>query len=117
MPAADLDRAIAFYRDVLGVPFLFRAGGLAFFDCAGTRLMLSTPETGEAQHQGSTLYFTVDDIQAAWQRLGQHQVSLVDQPHLIAQLETVDVWMGFFHDSEGNMLALMSEVARPPSPS
>ncbi|HEU5088330.1 MAG TPA: VOC family protein [Roseiflexaceae bacterium] len=112
MPARNLDRAVAFYRDVLGLPFLFQVPSLAFFDCDGTRLMLSTPETDEVQHHGSTLYFSVDDIQAAWQTLRQHQVNTVDEPHLIAQLETVDVWMGFFNDSEGNLLALMSETPR-----
>src|SRR5688572_27168864 len=57
----DLDRAIPFYRDTLGIPFLFRAGSLAFLDCSGTRLFLGTPEDREFDHPSSTIYFTVDD--------------------------------------------------------
>lgn len=38
----DLPRAIRFYRDTLGLPMMFETNGMAFFDLAGTRLMLGT---------------------------------------------------------------------------
>jgi predicted enzyme related to lactoylglutathione lyase len=110
--AHDLDRAVAFYRVVLGLPFLYRFGSLAFFDCAGTRLLIETPSSPEFDHPGSVLYFTVDDIQAAWETLVARGADIVDQPHIVGKLETVDVWMAFFRDTEGNLLALMAELPR-----
>ena len=108
--AQDLDRAVAFYRDTLGMPCLFRVPNLAFFDCRGIRLMLSRPERPEVDHPASIIYYKVDDLQAAYAALKERGVSFVDEPHLIAKLTDHDLWMAFFHDSEGNTLALMSEV-------
>lgn len=106
----NLDRAVAFYRDTLGLPFLFQAPpGLAFFQCGEVRLMLSRPE-GVAEGHSSVLYYKVADIQQAYATLQARQVAFIDEPHLIAKLPDHDLWMVFFHDSEGNMVALMSEV-------
>jgi catechol 2,3-dioxygenase-like lactoylglutathione lyase family enzyme len=112
MPTADLDRAIAFYRDALGMPFLFRVPNLAFFDCGGVRLMLSPPEESGDGRPGSVLYFKVDDVQAAYPVLRDRGVGFIDEPHIIAQMDTYDLWMAFFQDSEGNTLAIMSESPR-----
>jgi predicted enzyme related to lactoylglutathione lyase len=105
----DLDRAVTFYRDVLGVPLLFTAPpSLAFFDCGGVRLMLSPPSPGH-DHPGSVLYFAVDDITAAHDLLVARGVVFTDVPHKIATLADREVWLAAFTDSEGNPLALMSE--------
>jgi methylmalonyl-CoA/ethylmalonyl-CoA epimerase len=121
IPVRDLDRAVAFYRDVLGLRLLFQAPpGLAFFDCGGVRLMLTLPEGPEkdARHS-SVLYYLVDDIQAAWAavtgRGAKPATAGAPEPHLIAKLPDHDLWMAFVEDSEGNLLGLMSEV-RPPAP-
>jgi predicted enzyme related to lactoylglutathione lyase len=108
----DLQRAIAFYRDTLGLPLLFTAGNLAFFDCGGVRLMLGPAETPELDHPSSILYFRVPDINAAHQRLIDRGVQIVAPPRLIAPMPTYDLWMSGFRDSEGNILELMSEVPR-----
>ena len=108
----DLDRATTFYRDTLGLPLLFSASGMAFFDCGGVRLMLAQPEKPEFDHAGSVLYFTVPDIQAAHQRMTASGAQFVDKPHVVARMPDHDLWMTFFHDSEQNLLALMSEVPR-----
>lgn len=110
--AHDLDRAVAFYRDVLGLPFLYRFGSLAFFDCAGTRLLIETPQSAEFDHPGSILYFTVADIQGTWAQLTADGIDAIDAPHIVGKLDTVDVWMAFFRDTEGNVLALMCEQER-----
>ena len=111
----DLDRAVAFYRDVLGLPFLFQAPpGLAFFSCGGVRLMLSRPEAPEHDRPGSVIYYLVDDLPAAWARTTGRGAAGVSEPHLIARMPDHDLWMGFVNDSEGNLLGLMSEV-RPPA--
>lgn len=111
--AHDVERAAAFYQDVLGLKLLFKAGpGLAFFDCGGVRLMLTRPEKPEFDHPGSVLYFAVPDIQAAHAGMKGKGVQFEDEPHLIAKLPDHDLWMTFFRDSEGNLLALMSEVRR-----
>jgi predicted enzyme related to lactoylglutathione lyase len=109
MRSHDVDRAVRFYRDTLGVPFLFAVPPrLAFFDCAGVRLMLSTPEPG-FDHPGSVLYFAVEDINAAWKMLASRGVTFRTEPHKIATLADREVWLADFEDSEGNTLALMSE--------
>lgn len=109
----DLPRATAFYRDTLGLPLLFTAGNMAFFDCGGVRLMLGLPETPELDHPSSILYFRVADLTSAHQRLIDARVQIVAPPRLIAPMPTYDLWMSAFRDSEGNIHQLMSEVSRP----
>src|SRR5215467_6061790 len=87
----DVERATAFYRDVLGMRFLFAFPGLAFFDCDGVRLMLSKPERKEFDHPSSVLYFRVPDIQAAYATLRERKVDFQDEPHLIARMPEHDL--------------------------
>src|SRR5216684_1287950 len=108
----DLQRATAFYRDVLGLPLLFTAPNLAFFDCAGVRLMLGPAETTEFDHPSSILYFRVPEINAAHRRLLELGVHFLNTPRVIAPMPAYDLWMAGFHDSEGNTMQLMSEVPR-----
>ena len=110
IPVHDLNRAIAFYRDMLGLPLLFIAGQLAFFNCGGVRLMLDVPEKPEFDHPSSILYFSVPDIAAAHRQMLAGGVHFEDQPRVIAKMPDHDLWMTFFRDSEHNLLALMSEV-------
>ena len=106
----DLERAVAFYRDTLGMRFLFQApGGLAFFDCGGIRLMLGVAEKPEFSHPASILYYRVGNIEAAYDTLARRGVNFIDSPHLIARMPTHELWMTFFRDSEENVLALMEE--------
>lgn len=106
----DLDRAVAFYRDTLGVRHLFSTPALAFFDCAGVRLMLSLPEQPSFDHPSSILYFTVPDLRLAYDTLAARGVAFIDKPHLIAKMPDHELWMAFFGDTEGNTHGLMSEV-------
>jgi len=106
----DLKRAITFYRDTLGIKLLFEIPNAAFFQCGSVRLMLSLPEKPEFDHVASIIYYKVADIQAAFQTLSSRGVQFEGQPHLIARMPDYDLWLGFFRDSEGNLLALMSEV-------
>jgi methylmalonyl-CoA/ethylmalonyl-CoA epimerase len=111
--AKDVERAVAFYQEKLGLNLLFKAPpGLAFFDCGGVRLMLTRAEKPEFDHPSSVLYFAVPDIQAAFSTLKESGVEFEDEPHLIAKMPTHDLWMTFFRDSEGNLMGLMSEVPR-----
>ena len=112
MNAHNLERAVAFYRDALGLPLLFTTGNMGFFDCGGVRLMSTLPEKPEFDHPGSVLYFSVPDIESAYRQLEAKNVRFEAKPHLIARLPAHDLWMAFFYDSENNLLALMSEVAR-----
>jgi methylmalonyl-CoA/ethylmalonyl-CoA epimerase len=109
----DVDRAAAFYQDKLGLKLLFKAPpGMAFFDCGGVRLMLSLPEKPEFDHPSSILYFSVPQIQESYRKMKEAGVRFEDEPHFIARMPGHDLWMTFFRDSEGNLLALMSEVPR-----
>jgi len=107
----DVERAVAFYRDTLGLPFLFQPGPhLAFFDAAGVRLMLTLPSAPELDHPSSILYFKVADLAQAHAVLAARGVEILHPPRLTARLPDHELWMCFFKDSEGNLLALMSEV-------
>src|SRR5262245_49386998 len=107
--ARDIDRAVAFYRDTLGLKLLFQAPpALAFFECGGVRLMLG-PAEPEFDHQGSVIYFGVDDIKATHQTLEARGITFRTPPHMVAKLPDREVWLADFVDSEDNVLALMSE--------
>jgi methylmalonyl-CoA/ethylmalonyl-CoA epimerase len=108
----DVERATAFYRDVLGMRFLFEYPGLAFFDCDGIRIMLSRAEKKEFDHPSSILYFRVSDIQSAYQTLRGRKVEFEDEPHIVARMADHDLWMTFFRDPDDNVFALMDEKAK-----
>jgi catechol 2,3-dioxygenase-like lactoylglutathione lyase family enzyme len=108
--AHDLKKMTAFYRDTLGMKFLFEAPNMAFFDCDGVRLMLSAPETPEFDHAPSILYFKVPDIRAAHRELAGRSVRFEGEPHIVTRMPTQELWMAFFRDPENNVHALMSEV-------
>lgn len=109
VPVTDLARAVAFYRDTLGMKFLFQVPNLAFFDCAGVRLMLDVPQDGN-EHHSFVIYYKVDDIEAAHRLLVSRDVVFEDKPHMIARMPDHELWMTFFRDPDSNLLALMSEV-------
>jgi predicted enzyme related to lactoylglutathione lyase len=108
--AHDLPRAVAFYRDTLGMRLLFEVPQMAFFDCAGVRLMLGLPSAPAFDHAASIIYYRVDDIQAAHRTLVERGVTFTEPPHVAARLPDHELWLAFFRDSEKNVLALMSEV-------
>ena len=106
----DVERSAAFYRDALGLRFLFApAPSLAFLMIGGVRLMLSAAE-GEFTPGGSTvLYLRVADIDAEHAALGARGVTFIDTPHLVARMPDHELWMCFFRDPDGHTLALMCE--------
>jgi len=108
----DVQRAIAFYRDVLGLNFLFEIPSAAFFECGGVRLYLALPDRPEFDHPSSILYFDVEDIQRTYDNLVAKGVKFENKPRLIARLPSHDLWLAFFRDSEGNPLELSCEVRR-----
>jgi methylmalonyl-CoA/ethylmalonyl-CoA epimerase len=106
--AHDLERATAFYRDRLGLPFLFQVPGMAFFRCGDLTLMLGLPSEPEFDHPASILYFDVADIDAAYRALVERGVSFRGKPHLVHREAEREMRLAFFVDTEGNTLALMS---------
>ena len=109
----DLPRAVAFYRDVLGMSFLFEVPGqpMAFFDCGGVRLYLGKPEN-ESFRSNPLIYYKVPSISSTYQALVERGVEFISEPHVVHSTATLDLWMTDFHDPEGNVLVLMSEVER-----
>jgi len=106
----DLDRAVAFYRDILGLKHLFSAPpGLAFFAAGNLRLMLSRPEKEDSERFSSALYFKVADIEKVHSVLVSRGVQFETAPHLVAKMPDHELWMAFFRDPDRNLLALMCE--------
>jgi catechol 2,3-dioxygenase-like lactoylglutathione lyase family enzyme len=119
LPAHDLDRAVAFYRDTLGLPFVARFGTLAFFDAGGVRILLEAAEESDQVQGAGVLYLAVDDIDGQHAELAARGIQFQSAPHAIfvdeqgtfgAAGETE--LMAFFRDSEGNQLALASRERR-----
>jgi methylmalonyl-CoA/ethylmalonyl-CoA epimerase len=112
---ADVDRAEAFYRDVLGLRHLYRYGNLTFFDCAGVRLLLEGVDDSGKVSPGSPLYFICHDLALAVADLMARGVKFdgpEGKPHLIARMPDHDLWMAFFEDPDGHTLALMQEAPK-----
>ena len=115
IPVDDFDRGVAFYRDVLGLPFLFAAPPqMAFFNCGGVRLLVGVPSPGQKPQRGSAIYFQVSDIRDVFASLKGKGVPFLAEPHLVHRTPTSELWLAEFTDPDGNQLALMSDVALPP---
>ena len=107
----DVPRAVAYYRDVLGMRYLFDAGpDLAFFDCGGVRLMLGPASDPRLDHPASIIYYQVDQIRTAFAILEGRGAIVEREPQLATTTETHELWIGFLRDPDDNLLALMSEV-------
>ncbi|WP_342599232.1 VOC family protein [Psychrobacillus sp. FSL H8-0483] len=106
----NVERAVVFYKEVIGLPLLFETNGLAFFQCEDTRLLLSRPETEEFDHPSSVLYFQVENLQEEVARMKEAGALFIDEPHMVAKMGDTETWMAFFKDTEGNTHALMSEI-------
>jgi methylmalonyl-CoA/ethylmalonyl-CoA epimerase len=112
VPVTDIERSIRFYRDNLGMRFLFQAPpGLAFFDLSGIRLMLDGPAKAQAGNS-SVIYYKVDDLQSAFETLSKRSVQFETEPHLIAKMPDHDLWMAFLRDPDKNLIALMCEIRK-----
>lgn len=110
VPVTDLERSVAFYRDVLGLRFLFRAPpGLAFLQCGGVRLMLSQRPPGAPRACMGVVYYRVPDLDLAFRALRERGATFVDEPHCIARLADHELWMVFLRDPDDHLLALMAE--------
>ena len=109
----DMERAIAFWRDTVGLAFLFQAPNVAFFDVAGVRLMLGSAESPDVKPAGTVLYFEVDDLDTTFATLRDRGAAVAENgaPHFIARLGAKDLWMAFLRDPDENLFALMAERA------
>lgn len=112
IPVDDFEGGIAFYRDVLGLPFLFAAPPqMAFFTCGQVRLLVGMLPAGQKAQRGSAIYFRVKDINSVFSSLRDNGVKFVANPHLVNRTPKSELWLAEFTDPDGNQLALMSEVA------
>lgn len=108
--AKNLERATTFYRDVLGFSFLFSIPNGSFFDCGGVRLFVDLPEGERFDHEASIVYYKVENIHGTMATLKERGVRIFQDAHLLATMPDHELWMGFFEDSEDNVLAVMSEL-------
>ena len=110
----DIERAKAWYADVLGLPHLYTFGRLAFFDCGGTRLMLEDRSILDEVHglrNDSVIYFRVGSIDAAYEELRRRGVEFTDAPHVVGtHPDGTQEWMAFFKDCDGKLLAIMTQA-------
>ncbi|MDD1501336.1 VOC family protein [Lysinibacillus sp. CNPSo 3705] len=110
IPVKELDRAIHFYKEKLGLSLLFNTDSMAFFDCNGLRLLLTLPEKDEFIYSSSIIYFQVENLSMTYEDLVNKNVTFIDEPHVVAKMGQTETWMVFFKDTEDNTHAFMSEV-------
>jgi methylmalonyl-CoA/ethylmalonyl-CoA epimerase len=116
LTVANLEEAKTFYRDVLGMKFLFDAGTMGFFQCGSVRLLIGAAEAGAekppAGMSRTILYFRVQNIESVHGELKGRGVNFVQEPHLVARMKSHDLWLAFLADPSGNTLGLMCEKMR-----
>lgn len=110
LPVRDLVAATAFYRDVLGLPFKFEAGGMAFFSAGNLTLLLGPPSSPDMTKSGGVIYFQPDDVLKTAAALKSRGVGFRDQPAVVQRTETTELQIHVFQDPDGNYLALMGHV-------
>jgi catechol 2,3-dioxygenase-like lactoylglutathione lyase family enzyme len=110
--AKDIERATAFYRDVLGLPLLMNAPNMAFFDCGGVRLYLASGEGAEQHGASACIYFRTNNISGLSGALEEKGVRVHQEPQLLARMPDHDLWLMWIRDSEGNLLGVMEERKR-----
>jgi predicted enzyme related to lactoylglutathione lyase len=107
---SDVAVALPFYRDVLGLTFLFSpAPTLAFLAAGSIRLMLSTPQGAGAIGANSTLYFKVTDIEAVFSAIVERGAQMERAPQLAAVMPDHQLWIGFVRDPDFNLIGIMEE--------
>jgi methylmalonyl-CoA/ethylmalonyl-CoA epimerase len=110
VPVQNLERALTFYQDTLGLELLFNTDRLAFLQCDGLRIFLSLPEKEEFSQSSSVIYFQVEDLSSTYKALKEKGVSFIDEPHIVGKMGPTEIWMAFFKDTENNTHAFMSEI-------
>jgi predicted enzyme related to lactoylglutathione lyase len=110
IPVESLEAGVTFYKDVLGLTHLFSAPPqMAFFDCAGVRLLVGVMPGGQTPQRGSAIYFQVKDIDGVYESLRNKGVAFKSAPHIVNRTPHSELWLSEFTDPDGNQLALMSE--------
>ncbi len=108
---SDLKKSVTFYQNILGLELLFEvAPNLAFFDCGGTRLMLTTLQGEEKDHHTSAIYYKVDNIEKATSTLKEKGISFEREPQFSAKMEDHELWIGFLRDPDENLVGIMAEI-------
>lgn len=107
----DVPGALAWYRDVLGLPLVFETNGMAFFAMGDVRLMMTRPEQAEHDHPASVLYFRVPNIDDAYAALDARGATFEDQPHLVGRMGSTEIWMFFVRDPERHLIGITEERA------
>jgi len=112
LPVGDVDRSVAFYERTMGLRMLYRFGDVAFFDCAGVRLLLDKSRAGADVRRQGCIYFRCADIALTVGELERRGISFTERPRLIAKMDDHDLWMAFFEDPDGHTLAVMQEAPK-----
>ena len=114
IPVQDFERGVAFYRDTLGLPFLFSAPPqMAFFQCGYVRVLVGVLPKDQPPQRSCTVYFHVEDINAVHETLRKRGVQFRAPPHRVHRTDAMELYLAEFADPDGNSLALMCEMVAP----
>jgi predicted enzyme related to lactoylglutathione lyase len=109
LTVSDIEKAMVFYRDTVGLTYMFHNANVALFDVNGIRLMLGKEQTGGKNLYGTIIYYKVNDLEAEFRRLRGTDADVVEEPRLVAKFGGKDIWIASFLDLDGNIFALMEE--------
>jgi len=101
----DLDRAVAFYRDKLGLALQQQVPGeFAFFAAGGITLALSVPHSKNSSSMvGATeVVFAVDNVRTAHAALRARGIAFTVEPRAVAG----PMWSANFNDPDGHKLSI-----------
>lgn len=108
LAVTDMARAVAFYRDVVGLPVSFEAGGMTFFDAGGVRLLLGPPQPGQTPGGDAVLYFDAPEFEAATAALETRGVTFLRPAADVIQRDGArEHCLRFFQDPDGHTLCIM----------
>lgn len=111
---SDLEKAVYFYQKILKLELLFEVPpNLAFFDCGGVRLMLTTLQGEKEDHNTSAIYYRISEIETVFEELKSLQVDIERTPSMAATMEDYELWIGFIRDPDRNLVGLMEEKPLP----
>ncbi len=106
---SNIEKSMLFYRDTIGLKYLFHDNNVALFDLNGIRLMLGKNESDQKKPFGMIIYFMVNEINSEFEKIKNKGVKTIREPHFTAKYNDKEIWLAFFKDMDENIFALMEE--------
>jgi catechol 2,3-dioxygenase-like lactoylglutathione lyase family enzyme len=103
----DLERSIAFYRDLLGFSEIDTGDGNAILASGDTRIVLrEIPEVSPVTRRLVHLNLEVGDVSAVYEELRSKGITFTYAPRAVNRGAKLELWAAAFRDPDGHGIAL-----------